>query len=276
MLPLTVFILGFTLVPICQTIALSFHSQNTGAFGGEVYADLFNRQSFLQSVGNTWIITFLGLAIQISAGFSVALLLKKRFAGRAIVRALVLMPMGIPTIVSGVAMLYIFMTSGYLNELFYSLKLIETPVNWTSSRFLSLLQVAIADTWKVIPTVVLLFLAGLEAIPEDMYEAADIDGINAFQKLIHITIPQLQSTFIMVVMLRAIDLLRIFELPMVLLGKMIPFVGTFAYEEYSYGNNNASAAASTILLGMILFFAFVFMKLFNREGGIVNAGKKGR
>jgi trehalose transport system permease protein len=276
MLPLTVFILAFTLLPICQTILLSFQSPESGAFTIAVYQDLFKRQSFMQSIGNTWIITFLGLAIQICTGFLAAFILKKIFPGRAIVRSIVLMPMGIPTIVSGVAMLYIFMTSGYLNELFYRLGIITTPINWTSSRFLSLLQVAVADTWKVMPTVVLLFLAGLEAIPSDIYEAADIDGISPFQKLVRITIPQLRATFVMIVMLRSIDLLRIFELPMVLLGRMVPFVGTFAYEEYSYGNNNASAAASTILLVMIIVFAAVFMTLFNREGGIVNADKKSR
>ena len=276
MIPITVFILGFTFIPICQTILLSFQSSFSEGFSTEVYRSLFKRLSFVESIGNTWIITFMGLLIQLSTGFLIAFILKKKFFGKAIVRALVLMPMGIPTIVSGVAMLYVFMTSGYLNELFYSLGLITTPINWTASRHISLLQVAIADTWKVMPIVVLLFLAGLEAIPEEMYEAADIDGISGFQKLIYITLPQLRTTFIMIVMLRAVDLLRIFELPMVLLGKNVPFVGTFAYDEYAYGNNNSSAAASTILLMMIIIFSSVFLAVFNREGGIVNANQKNR
>ena len=274
MIPITVFILGFTFVPISQTILLSFQSPATGELSMEVYHSLFNRLAFTDSVANTWIITFMGLVVQLSVGFMAAYILKKRFAGKSIVRALVLMPMGIPTIVSGVAMLYVFMTSGYLNELFYSLRLISTPINWTSSRMVSLLQVAIADTWKVMPIVILLFLAGLEAIPEEIYEAATIDGTSGFQKLVSITLPQLRSTFVMVVMLRAVDLLRIFELPMVLLGKAVPFVGTFAYDEYIYGNTNASAAASTVLLVMILIFTAAFLAGFNREGGIINAHKK--
>jgi len=141
---------------------------------------------------------------------------------------------------------------------------------------MSLLQVAIADTWKVMPIVILLFLAGLESIQEEMYEASNIEGASGFQKLVFITLPQLRTTFIMIVMLRVVDLLRIFELPMVLLGRAVPFVGTFAYEEYAYGNINSSAAASTILLAMILVFTAVFLTIFNREGGIVNANKKNR
>lgn len=273
MTPIMVFIMGFTFLPIVQTIISGFQSPTTNGFTLDVYRELFKRQSFIQSIGNTIYVTVLGLIIQITAGFGIACILKKNFRGKGIVRALVLMPMGIPTIVAGVAMLYIFMTSGYLNELLYTLGLTSTPINWTSSRFLSLLQVSVADTWKVIPTVVLLFLAGLEAIPGDMYEAADIDGASGWQTLWSITLPQLKSTTTMVVMIRAVDLLRIFELPMVLLGKVVPFVGTFAFEEFSYGNNNASAAASTVLLVIIIVFVAIYMSIFNRERGIAGANK---
>ena len=276
MVPITVFILGFTFVPISQTILLSFQSPFSDGLTLEIYRNLLRRLSFLESIGNTSIITLMSLAIQLSVGFFIAFILKKKFAGKAIVRSLVLMPMGVPTIVSGVAMIYVFMSSGYLNKLFFTLGIINTPIDWTSSRMMSLLQVAIADTWKVMPIVILLFLAGLESIQEEMYEASNIEGASGFQKLVFITLPQLRTTFIMIVMLRVVDLLRIFELPMVLLGRAVPFVGTFAYEEYAYGNINSSAAASTILLAMILVFTAVFLTIFNREGGIVNANKKNR
>ncbi|MFD1410519.1 carbohydrate ABC transporter permease [Lapidilactobacillus gannanensis] len=269
-LPMTFYILGFTLLPLIRTIILGFQNRYTGKFSLSTYQALFARPDFLKSISNTFVIALLSLSIQIVIAFIIALVLKQRFHGRSIIRAIVLMPMGIPTIVSGIIALYVFGTSGYFNELLFKLHLITKPINWLTGNFKGLLIIALADMWKVLPTLVLLLLAGLDSISQDIYEAAELDGANSWQSFRFITLPLLKPTITMAVLLRAVDVFRIFELPQVLVGKSVPFVSTFAYEEYDIGDLNGSGAASTILLLMILVFAILWLKFVDRGGSFGN------
>ncbi len=266
--PLLLFVFSFTLIPILQTIQLSFKGKS-GGFTFYNYESIFSRLDFGQSVINTISITAIGLAIQMCIGFCIAYILKISFKGRGIIRSIVLMPMGIPTLVSGTAMLYVFGNSGYLNEVFFRLGMITTPIDWFRTVSQALVVVAVADSWKVMPIVVLFLLAGLEAIPSEVNEASKIDGASGFQNLIYVTLPLLKSAITMTVLLRAVDLLRIFELPMILLGQNFKFLGTYAFEEYSYNNYGASAAASTVLLLLIIVFVALYLNFFNREDDII-------
>lgn len=151
----------------------------TGAISLNNYVYLFGRPNFVTSIFNTIVTALLSLVFQLVLGLGIATVLKKQFRGKGLIRSLVLMPMGIPTLVSGIIAIYIFSTSGYLNE----------------------------------------------------------------------------------VLFRAVDAFRIFELPQVLVGQRIPYLATYAYEEYSNGNVNASGAASTILLVIILVFALALAAL---------------
>ncbi|WP_461218796.1 carbohydrate ABC transporter permease [Lapidilactobacillus salsurivasis] len=269
-LPMTAYILGFTLVPLIKTVILGFQDRYTGKFSWSTYQTLFARPDFIQSIGNTAGISLISLTIQMFLAFVIANVLKQKFHGRAVVRSLVLMPMGIPTIVSGIIALYIFGTSGYFNELLLKLHLITRPVQWLTEGFQGLLVISLADTWKVLPTLVLLLLAGLEGISHEIYEAAAIDGASRWQTLWRITLPLLKPTITMAVLFRAVDVFRIFELPQVLVGQSVPFVATFAYQEYNLNNPNGSGAASTILLAMILTFALLWLKFVDRGAGFAD------
>lgn len=259
--PLTLYIFGFTLLPIFRTILFSFQDHITGEWGISEYAYLLGKREFIQAISNTVIVTLLELVLQLTLGLFIAMALKKNFKGKGIVRSLILMPMGVPTLVAGVALIYVFGTQGYLNELLYKLGIINIPIVWTSGGPTSLLMVAIADSWKVLPVVVLLFLAGLESIPSDVYEASSIDGANKWQTFFGVTLPLLKPTITMTILLRAVDSFRIFELPAVLIGRVTPFLATYAFDEYrTYNNTNASGAASTILLICIIIFMFLYFK----------------
>ena len=291
--PLMIFVFSFTIVPIFQTILLSFKDQITSEWTLRNYAYVFGRSFFSEAVINTLFVSAIGLLIQMVIGYLLASMLRKNFSGKGLARTLVMLPMGIPTMVSGVAMLYLFGMFGYLNEILYRLNVTPIPIDWTANRLRSLFVVAVADSWKVMPMVVMLFLSGLESIPLELYEAADVDGANTWQKIVHvtvpgllstffvllllaisnmlsngfryITIPQLKATVTMTVLTRLVDLLRIFELPKVLLGGTTPFLATMSYEEYSYGNNAYSAVASTVLLALILVIVMAYMFAFERE-----------
>ena len=267
-LPMTIYILGFTVWPILQTIGMGFQDKFTGAFTLENYAYLFGRPSFVTSIFNTAAFGLISLCFQFVVALCIALVLKQQFKGKGILRAFVLMSMGIPTLVSGVIALYIFGTSGYLNEVLYRLGIIDGPVVWTTGGIKGLLVVILADTWKVLPTMVLLILAGLEGISDTLYEASAIDGAGALQKFRYITMPLLKSTVTMSLLFRAVDAFRVFEMPQIMVGQALPFLATYAYEEYgTFNNPNASGAACTILLALILTFALLYLKFVDKGEG---------
>ncbi len=141
------------------------------------YRKLFQDRSFVKAIFNTLAITLMGLSLQLVIAMSIALVLTRPFHGKGFFRTIVLTPLGIPTIVSATIMTYIFDTAGYLNEVLYKLGLLgEVPIDWAQGGWLSICMVVFADTWKVLPFMVLLFIAGLEAIPQSVHEASQIDG----------------------------------------------------------------------------------------------------
>lgn len=263
--PLILFVFSFTIVPIIQTIGMGFKDQYTEEISLSSYRYMAQRPQFFAAIKNTLVFTAIALFVQIFLGFWIAMLLKQTFIGKGLARAFILLPLGVPTLVSGVAMTYIFRTSGYLNELVYRLEISKTPINWMGNYWSGMILTAFADSWKVMPMVVLLFLAGLESVPNELYEAGNIDGTNALQRLWYITLPQVKATATMTILLRVVDLLRAFELPQVLLGANVPFLGTLAFQEYQYNNNNYSAVVSTVLLVIIIVVVSLYMFLFERE-----------
>jgi trehalose transport system permease protein len=231
------------------------------------YAYILNQSAFREAFMNTLLITGIGLTLEMSVALLLAVMLNTEFKGRSIARSLLMLPMGVPTLVSAVVMSYIFSLSGYANQLLYVLGW-KVPVVWTGGGFTTLMTVVFADMWKVTPMVMLMLLAGLQSISTDVYEAADVDGVTTWQRFKLITMPLLQPAITMALVLRAIDAFRIFDLTMVLGGKMTPVVATFSFYEWSaYNNQYTSGAGATILLLMILVFVVGYLRIVegNRE-----------
>jgi trehalose transport system permease protein len=231
------------------------------------YRKLFADRSFVKAIVNTLAITLLGLSLQCVVAMSIALVLSRPLHGKGFFRTIVLTPLGIPTIVSATIMTYIFDTSGYLNEVLYRLGLRgEVPIDWAQGGWLSIGMVVFADTWKVLPLMVLLFIAGLEAIPQSVHEASQIDGSPPVYKFFTVTLPLMKPYITIALILRAIDAFRIFELPLILAGTATtPLISTFTYSEYARQNYNLSAASGTILTGIILLFVFTYLYIVERE-----------
>jgi ABC-type sugar transport system permease subunit len=250
--------------------ALALERLQQSAYAGvslSNYRKLFTDRSFVKAIFNTLAITLLGLALQLVLAMSIALLLTRPLQGKGFFRTIVLTPLGIPTIVSATIMTYIFDTSGYLNEVLYKLGLLgEVPIDWAQGGWLSICMVVFADTWKVLPLMVLLFIAGLEAIPQSVHEASQIDGSPPLYKFFTVTLPLMRPYITIALILRAIDAFRIFELPLILAGTATtPLISTFTYSEYTRQNYNLSAASGTILTGIILIFVFTYLYIVERE-----------
>jgi trehalose transport system permease protein len=168
-------------------------------------------------------------------------------------------------------MRYIFASSGYLNEILYDISTVLISAGIMNEPFptlnflqepLALLGVALSDMWKVTPLVMLILLAGLEAIPRDLYEAAEVDGASVWQRFTQITLPLLRPAITSAVIIRGIDAFRIFVHPLALgVSGQVPVLASFAYNEYTNVHLTTSAAASTILLAMIMISVLAYLRL---------------
>jgi trehalose transport system permease protein len=181
--------------------------------------------------------------------------------------------MGVPTIVSGAVMLLLFSRSGYINTLLFEFsKLVNLipGIDWTfenigwtvAGGFRTLLVVAIADMWKVLPVVTLIFLAGLQSVPDEVYEAADVDGATKWQRFWRVTLPLLIPYVTMALILRAIDAFRIFELALVLSGRIEPVLGTFIWNRFRPPASDpfTAAAGSMVLFVIIMVFIVLYLR----------------
>jgi trehalose transport system permease protein len=233
---------------------------------------------FRAALRNTVAVVLLSLVLEISLGLALALTLHRGFPLRGLVRTLVLMPLGVPTVVAAAVMLLVFSRSGYLNALLLcaadllgaaGVEWPFQPVGWTvAGGWPTLFTVAVADAWKVVPVVTLILLAGLQAIPVEVEEAARADGATGWLGLFHVVLPLLAPYVTVAVILRAIDAFRIFEVALVLAGRVEPVLGTFIWSRYAPPTSDPStaAAAAVVLFALILVFVVLYLGLVARRG----------
>ncbi|HEX2275391.1 MAG TPA: sugar ABC transporter permease [Acidimicrobiales bacterium] len=277
--PLVLYIVVLTLAPIVDTFRLSLSGPRGGEFPTlATYRDVFDQEVFRTAIKNTVIVALLSLALELTIGLGVALTLNAKFRGQGLVRTLVLVPLGVPTIVSGAVMLLIFSRSGYLNSLLFWVSDVVSllpgvdwsfqPLAWpVAGGWRTLFTIAVADMWKVLPVVTLIFLAGLQSVPPDVYEAADVDGATKWQRFYRITLPMLVPFITMALILRAIDAFRIFELALVLAGRIEPVLATYIAERYLPPTNDpfTSAAGAVVLFALIMVFIVVYLRFVARR-----------
>jgi trehalose transport system permease protein len=281
--PLLLYVLILTVAPIIDTFRLSFSSEGAGFGTLDTYKTLFDGFSlthwtiFERAIFNTILVALLSLVLEIGIGLGIAMALHVVFFGRGFVRTVLLVPLGVPTIVSGAVMLLIFQRSGYMNSvmgLFFNLanKIPGVHLTWeniswqVAGGWRTLLTIAIADMWKVLPVITLIFLAGLQSIPQDVYEAADVDGATKWQRFIRVTLPLMIPYFTMALILRAIDAFRIFELALVLAGGVEPVLGTYISSRYlpPVSDPFTSSAASIVLFAIIMIFIVLYLRFVAR------------
>ncbi len=270
-LPFIVFILIFTLTPITRVITLSFQSAPAVTQGGHFtlahYKALFTQKAFKEAFLNTLFIALASLILEIALGLVLALLLSRNSGFKRFLRPLFILPLAIPTAVAGVIMGYLFSNSGWINRILMDFGLIKSPIYWMSGGIRSLMMVALADTWKVTPIVMLILLAGLQSIDEFLYKAARIDGAGNFYIFRKITLPLLMPAITAAVIIRGIDAFRIFALPLILMGQNLKVIGTYAYLEYAEFNNYYTSAASSVILLLMIFTAvIIYIKAAGRKG----------
>jgi ABC-type sugar transport system permease subunit len=247
--PLLLTLVVFLAYPTCYALVLAFTDPFTNVFPSLANFDSLRRDPlFWRAAVNNAVLPILSVTVELTTGLALALFLSLRFPGRRVLRTIVVLPFALPEIVVLIVMRYVFASRGYANAALEAAGV--GPVEWlTPGHPLSLLTVVLADAWHVTPVVFLMLLAGLTAIPEDVQEAARMDGAGAIRRFWFVTFPLLRPALFAAVLLRGVDALRVFATPLVLTGvEGVPVLSTYAYHQWSdYGNDMAAAAAASVL-----------------------------
>jgi trehalose/maltose transport system permease protein len=215
------------------------------------------------SVKNTLWFTVLTVSIETVLGTVVALVLTQTFPGRGVVRAAVLIPWAIPTVVS--AKMWSWMLNdqfGIINHMLMSLGVIDSPKAWTADPDLLMSSVVLVDVWKTTPFMALLILAALQMLPKECYEAARIDGVHPVKVFFKVTLPLIRPALMVAMIFRALDAIRIFDLIYVLTGTRESTMTMSVYarrqliefQQVGYGS-----AASTLLFFIVALLTVIYV-----------------
>ena len=223
--PLLIALLLVAAWPLLRTVAFSFTDANlsdltTWKFVGFAnYVYLFQDPLWWRAVGNTLLFTVVSVGLETLLGLIIALTINTQMPGRGLVRAAILIPWAIPTVVS--AKMWAWMLHdlyGVVNVLFMNIGVIDRPWAWLADPNLSMAAVVMVDVWKATPFMALLTLAALQTLSEDIYEAARVDGIGPIRAFFHITLPLIRPALLVAIIFRGLDALRIFDVIYVLTG----------------------------------------------------------
>lgn len=213
-----------------------------------------------RAVGNTLLFAAVSVSLETVLGFALALVLNRGLPLRGVLRAVVLIPWAIPTVVS--AQMWAWMLHdlyGVVNEVLLALGVIAAPLAWTADPDLALPAVIAVDVWKSTPFMTLLILAALQLVPDELYEAARVDGVPRHRVFLDITLPLVWPAVMVAVIFRTLDALRVFDLMYVLTGNSRDTMSMSVYarqhliefQDVGYG----SAASSALVLVVALVTA---------------------
>ncbi|MBE9166486.1 sugar ABC transporter permease [Pleurocapsales cyanobacterium LEGE 06147] len=211
--------------PIVRAFWLSLFTENLGTQLQPIFSGLTNYSRMLgdgrfwQSMGNTTIFTVVSVLLELVLGMGIALILNQSFRGRGVVRTIAIIPWALPTAIMGLAWAWIFNDQfGVVNDLLQRVGLIQTGISWLGEPTLAMMALIIADVWKTTPFISIILLAGLQSIPQDLYEAHAMDGANPWQSFYQITLPLLMPQILIALLFRFAQAFGIFDLVQVMTG----------------------------------------------------------
>jgi len=293
--PSTLTIFGILLLPILFALYMSVNRISfKGASTFYKFAGLSNFISlfttdpwFKESLFVTILFVVLTVAAEIVIGVAAALVLNKKFRGRGFVRGLMILPWAMPTVVNAVMWKWIFNAQyGAANGLLLKLGLVHTGVNWLATPTMAFLSVFIANVWKETPYVILLAIAGLSTIPDDLYEAASIDGAGGWKSFWRITLPMIRPVATVLLITKTIWTVQTYDLVYIMTAGgpqnttqfITLLVQRTAFKYQHFGTAAAMSYSVTILCFVLtLLYIRVFLRTDNWSGSGVPAarGRKG-
>jgi multiple sugar transport system permease protein len=227
---------------------------------------------FWEAFRNTFIFTGISVSIELVLGIAFALAMHQAFRGRALLRATVLVPWAVLTFGAGLLWRSIFEPGlGFVPSMLSSLGLPGGDVLWYGEDGWAMATIIFADVWKTAPFMALLLLAGLQVIPEDVYDAAKVDGANAWQRFTRITLPLLRPAILVALLFRTLDALRIFDLVYALTqgSNGTTTLSWLAYTELTRNRLTGEGSALAVLtFAIVMVVSFLYIRF---VGGNIRA-----
>ncbi|MEZ4564328.1 MAG: sugar ABC transporter permease [Thermomicrobiales bacterium] len=275
--PAVLFVFFGTIFMSLYALYISFHDyqlQRPGApkfIGMQNYVEALTDEKFHASIIVTFLIAIPALVLQLLIGLGLALYLNRPFRGRALAVSLMVTPVMVSPAAAGMAWrLLLEPRYGPVNDILSRISGQTVNIGWLSDVNWARPAIVLTDVWHMSPFVMLLFLAGLSSIPEDIYDAAKVDGSTGWRQLLDITLPLLKPIIVLVILLRGIDLVRIFDL-IFIMTKGGPGTSTKTLSYYIYENGlgffrigYAAAMAWVVAIVFIIVSKF-YLDAMNRE-----------
>jgi multiple sugar transport system permease protein len=272
--PAILTILLIAVIPLAQTIldslfqiSLRFENAPRPFVGLDNYRSVLGDDSLFNALRVTSLVAGASVAAELVLGMIIALLINHSFRGRGLVRASVLVPWALTTVVSAKMWAWIYDGRyGIANDLLMRLHLIDQPIIFLVRPEVTIWAMVGAEIWKTTPFMALLLLAGLQLIPHDLYEAAALDGATRWQAFWRVTLPLLKPTILVALLFRTIDAVRMFDLPRVLTnggpGKSTETVVLYTYNTFfTVLNFGYGSTLAVVIFLIVMFVSFIFIKV---------------
>lgn len=264
------------LVPLLRGLAMSFTkvdliNQETVFVRLSHYQRLLEDPIFWRALSNTAKWTIGVVTFQYLFGLGIALLLNEPIPFRAVFRGLVLVPWVVPSVVAALVWRWVYAGNyGILNHILQGMGLIRDPMEWLSDPKLAMPAVIAVGVWKWVPFMAIVLLSGLQSIPKELYDAAEVDGANIVQRFWHITLPSLRYLSMIVTMLSVIWTFNHFDIVYVMTkggpANATHLISTYAYlSAFSYFDIGYAAAISSVMLVILLMFAIIYIRILSKE-----------
>ncbi len=249
--PATVFLVLLFVVPLVQTIALAFTDNGEASLTN--FRKMVGDLNFGLSISNTFLLVLAVIPLQLCLALTMAMMVQKLDKGRDLVLWIMIIPLGISDLAAGLVWLTILQDRGYFNTVLNMLGLIDGPVNWLSyeSPVSLFVGVMLAEIWRATAIVVVILISGLQLIPKEYSEAAEVFGASSWTRFRKITLPLLKPSIQSALILRTVLAFEVFAVVYALSGRNFPVLVGEAYAWQHVNQNNGVAAAYAILVMVI-------------------------
>ncbi len=274
--PSLLIIFGIVLQPILSTLYLSFFDADLGLgktnewLGLGNYISLLSDKVFWETIQRTLYFTIISVGLELILGLGIALLIHAHPPGWRLLRASLIIPWAVPTIVNGTMWRWIYNADyGALNGLLMQLGVIEKYIPWLTRPATAMNLVILADIWHSVPFIALILQAALATLPVELEEAAAVDGANALQRFWFVRLPLLRAAILVALVIRTVEAFRVFDIIYVITAGGPAFgTVTISYltylETFSFGNVGRGSALSFLITIITLLMAFVYIRILYR------------
>lgn len=274
LVPACIILGAFIFYPLLQAVWMSFTDYNMisdPAFVGfENYKEIVEDDLFWKTLGQTFLYLIVVVPTLVILPIFLAILVNQKIKGIGFFRSAYYVPVVTSMVVVGITWKWVYADQGILNYLLESVGIIDGPVHWLTSPTSSIFAVMAVTVWKGLGYYMVIYLAGLQAIPSDLFEAADIDGANKWKQIFHITIPMLMPSIIIVTIMSSISAMKVFEEIYVMTGggplnsskTLVFYIYQEAFEKLRMGY---ASAVGVILLLITLVLSILNLKVMSKK-----------